>query len=105
MAAGAASATGKIGFVAPYPIPSHPGGRRVHNGRTADEPEGTVKVVWTNTWFGPATERTAAQALVALVLTCWPTARTARRLAKWQSPWLKWTGYDSNQETFAPRPG
>ena len=66
MAAGYATKTGKIGFVAPFPIPEvireidsyTMGARYVH-------PGATVKVVWTNSWFDPATERSAAQSLVA----------------------------------------
>src|SRR5919201_1377134 len=66
MAAGFASQTGKIGFVAPYPIPEvlreidayTMGARFAH-------PGATVRVVWTNTWFDPAKERQAAQSLVA----------------------------------------
>ncbi len=105
MAAGAASVTGKIGFVAPYPIPevireidAFTMGARVMN------PKATVKVVWTNTWFGPATERTAAEALVAAgvdVLADGQDSPTTGQVA--EAHGLKWTGYDSDQETFAPK--
>lgn len=104
MAAGAASKTGKIGFVAPYPIPEvireidafTMGARLMH-------PKATVQVVWTNTWFGPATERQAAESLVAAhvdVLADGQDSPTTGQVA--EANGLKWTGYDSNQESFAP---
>ena len=105
MAAGAASATGKIGFVAPYPIPECI--REIDAftmGAQLTHPGATVKVVWTNTWFAPATERTAAQALVAAgvdVLADGQDSPTTGQVA--EAHGLKWTGYDSNQESFAPK--
>lgn len=105
MAAGYATKTGKIGFVAPYPIPEvireidsyTMGARYVH-------PGATVKVVWTNSWFDPATERSAAQSLVASgvdVLGDGVDDPTVGEVA--EANGLKWTGYDSNQNTFAPK--
>ena len=105
MAAGAASVTGKIGFVAPYPIPEVI--REVDAftmGAQLTNPKATVKVVWTNTWFAPATERTAAEALVAAgvdVLGDGQDSPTTGQVA--EAHGLKWTGYDSNQESFAPK--
>ena len=105
MAAGAASVTGKIGFVAPYPIPEVI--REVDAftmGAQLMNPKATVKVVWTNTWFAPATERTAAEALVAAgvdVLADGQDSPTTGQVA--EAHGLKWTGYDSNQESFAPK--
>jgi basic membrane protein A len=105
MAAGAASVTGKIGFVAPYPIPECI--REIDAftmGAQLTHPGATVKVVWTNTWFAPATERTAAQALVAAgvdVLADGQDSPTTGQVA--EAHGLKWTGYDSNQESFAPK--
>jgi basic membrane lipoprotein Med (substrate-binding protein (PBP1-ABC) superfamily) len=105
MAAGYASTTGKIGFVAPYPIPEvireidsyTMGARYVH-------PGATVKVVWTNSWFDPATERSAAQSLVASgvdVLGDGVDDPTVGEVA--EANGLKWTGYDSDQNSFAPK--
>jgi len=105
MAAGAASATGKIGFVAPYPIPEVI--REIDAftmGAQAMNPKATVQVVWTNTWFGPATERQAAESLVAAgvdVLADGQDSPTTGQVA--EANGLKWTGYDSNQESFAPK--
>ena len=105
MAAGYATKTGKIGFVAPFPIPEvireidsyTMGARYVH-------PGATVKVVWTNSWFNPATERSAAQSLAASgvdVLGDGVDDPTVGEVAETNG--LKWTGYDSNQNTFAPK--
>lgn len=104
IAAGAATKSGKIGFVAPYPIPevireinAFTMGARVSN------PTATVRVVWTNTWFGPATERQAAESLVAAgvdVLGDGQDSPTTGQVA--EAAGLKWSGYDSNQESFAP---
>ncbi len=104
MAAGAATKSGKIGFVAPFPIPEvireidafTMGARLTH-------PGATVQVVWTNTWFNPATERQAAQSLVSAgvdVLADGQDSPTTGEVASAAN--LKWSGYDSNQESFAP---
>ena len=104
MAAGYATKTGKIGYVAPYPIPEvireidayTMGARHVH-------PGATVRVVWTNSWFDPSKERAAAQSLVAAgvdVLGDGVDDPTVGQVA--QTNGLKWTGYDSNQNSFAP---
>ena len=104
MAAGAASKTGKIGFVVPYAIPECI--REVDAftmGAQLMNPKATVKIVWTNTWFAPATERTAAEALVSAgvdVLGDGQDSPTTGQVA--EAHGLKWTGYDSNQESFAP---
>jgi basic membrane protein A len=104
MAAGYATHNGKIGFVAPYAIPEvireidsyTMGARLVH-------PGATVKVVWTNSWFNPAAERQAAQSLVASgvdVLGDGVDDPTVGEVAA--SAGIKWTGYDSNQNQYAP---
>jgi basic membrane lipoprotein Med (substrate-binding protein (PBP1-ABC) superfamily) len=104
MAAGYATKSGKIGYVAPYPIPEvireidayTMGARYVH-------PGATVRVVWTNSWFDPSKERAAAQSLVSAgvdVLGDGVDDPTVGQVA--QANGLKWTGYDSNQNSFAP---
>lgn len=104
MAAGFASKTGKIGFVAPYPIPEVI--REIDAftmGARSVNPNATVKVVWTNTWFDPATERSAAESLVAAgvdVLGDGQDSPTTGQVAA--AAGLKWTGYDSDQTSFAP---
>lgn len=105
MAAGFATHSGKIGFVAPYAIPEvireidsyTLGARSVH-------PNATVQVVWTNSWFNPSAERQAAQSLVAAgvdVLGDGVDDPTVGQVAA--AAGLKWTGYDSNQNQYAPK--
>lgn len=104
MAAGAATKNGKIGFVAPFAIPevireidAFTMGARTVNANA------TVKVVWTNTWFDPAKERQAAESLVAAgvdVLGDGQDSPTTGQVAAAAN--LKWTGYDSDQTSFAP---
>ncbi|HYM98060.1 MAG TPA: BMP family ABC transporter substrate-binding protein [Candidatus Sulfotelmatobacter sp.] len=104
MAAGSATKNGKIGFVAPYPIPevireidAFTMGARLMN------PNATVQVVWTNTWFDPAKERQAAESLVAAgvdTLGDGQDSPTTGQVAA--AAGLKWTGYDSDQTSFAP---
>jgi basic membrane protein A and related proteins len=66
MAAGAASATGKLAYLASFPIPEVVRGVNAWTlGAQATNPDATVKVVWLNTWFDPAAERKAAEALIA----------------------------------------
>lgn len=66
MAAGAASATGKLGYLASFPIPEVVRGVNAWTlGAQSVNPGATVKVVWLNTWFDPPAERKAAEALIA----------------------------------------
>lgn len=110
MAAGAAAKVAKtnankIGFVAPYAIPEVI--REIDAftmGARLMDPMATVRVVWTNTWFGPATERQAAESLVGSgvsVLGDGQDSPTTGEVAEANN--IKWTGYDSNQERFAPK--
>jgi basic membrane protein A len=62
--AGRMTKANKIGYVAAYPIPEVIRGINSFTlGARAVNPEATVKVVWTNTWFDPQKERSAADAL------------------------------------------
>jgi basic membrane protein A len=104
MAAGGASKSGKIGFVAPFPIPEvireinafTLGAQATHSGAT-------VQVIWTSTWFDPATEKKAAEALISKGVDVLgqgqdsPATGEAARAAG-----LKWAGYDSDASSFAP---
>ena len=65
MAAGAASTSNKIGYVAAFPIPEVIRGINAFAlGVKATNPDATVEVAWTSTWFGIAEESSAAQALI-----------------------------------------
>lgn len=63
--AGAMTETNQIGYVAAFPIPEVIRGINAFTlGVREVNPEATVRVVWTNTWFDPAKERAAAEALL-----------------------------------------
>ena len=63
--AGAMTESNQIGYVAAFPIPEVIRGINAFTlGVREVNPEATVRVVWTNTWFDPAKERAAAEALL-----------------------------------------
>ncbi len=65
LVAGEATQTNKIGYVAAFPIPEVIRGINAFTlGVRTVNPEATVSVVWTNTWFGPPEEKEAAEALL-----------------------------------------
>ena len=105
MAAGAASKTGKIGFVVAYPIPEvirHANAFAL--GAQVTHPGATVRLVWTNSWFDPAKEKKAAQSLVAAgvdVLGQNVDSPATGQFA--ESMHIPWVGYDSNSSKFAPK--
>lgn len=104
MAAGAASKSGKIGFVAPFPIPEVI--REINAftlGAQTTKPGATVQVVWTNTWFDPGTEKKAAESLIAAgvdVLGQGQDSPATGDAAKAKG--IPWAGYDHNQLDYAP---
>jgi basic membrane protein A len=65
IAAGMRTETNKIGFVTTFPIPEVV--RQVNAytlGARSVNPEATVEVKWTSSWYDPATEKTAASELL-----------------------------------------
>ncbi len=65
MAAGAATTTNKIGYVAAFPIPEVIRGINAFTlGAQRVNPEAEVEVAWTATWFDPTVEGNTAQALL-----------------------------------------
>ena len=65
IAAGAASESGKIGYVAAFPIPQVVRDLNAYTlGARSVNPDATVQVTWTSTWFDPAKEKEAAQSLL-----------------------------------------
>jgi basic membrane protein A len=105
MAAGASSKSGELGYVAPFPIPEVIRDINAYTlGAQTTHPGAKVKVVWTNTWFDPDKESKAAQGLAssgADVLGQSQDSPSTGQVAKSQG--LKWTGYDSDQQRFAPK--
>jgi basic membrane lipoprotein Med (substrate-binding protein (PBP1-ABC) superfamily) len=105
MAAGSASKTGKLGLLASFPIPEVLRGINAWTlGARAVNPEATVNLVWTNTWFDPALERKTAEALIAegadtigVVAQDSPASGEAANAAG-----VPWSGYDSDQSGNFP---
>lgn len=65
MAAGAATESNKIGYVAAFPIPEVIRGINAFAlGVKATNPDAVVEVSWTSTWFDPGVEGNSAQALI-----------------------------------------
>jgi basic membrane protein A and related proteins len=63
--AGKMTKSNKLGYVAAFPIPEVIRGINAFTlGSREANPEATVQVVWTNTWYDPAKERAAAEALL-----------------------------------------
>lgn len=63
---GAATESNIIGYVAAFPIPEVIRGINAFTlGVREVNPDAEVRVVWTNTWFGPPEEKEAAEALLA----------------------------------------
>ncbi|MHC1684319.1 MAG: BMP family ABC transporter substrate-binding protein [Clostridiaceae bacterium] len=66
IAAGMKTKSNKLGFVAAFPIPEVIRGINAFTlGVRSVNPNATVSVVWTNTWYDPAKEKEAAKALLA----------------------------------------
>jgi basic membrane protein A len=106
MAAGAASKSGKLGYVVAYPIPEvirHANAFAL--GAQLTHPGATVNLVWTNSWFDPAKEKKAAESLHtsagADVLGQNVDSPATGQYA--ESVKIPWVGYDSDAQKFAPK--
>ena len=104
IAAGEATQNGKIGYVAAFPIPEVLRGINAFTlGVRSVNPEATVQVVWTSTWFGPDTEKQAAQSLTEAgvdVLAMHQDSPATGEAATEAS--AKWVGYNDDLSRFAP---
>ena len=104
MAAGKATKSGTIGFVAPFPIPEVIRHINAYTlGVRAVNPTAEVKVVWINSWFAPDDERAAAEALIADgadVIASGGDSPAPGEAAKAAN--VPWTGYDSDQSENFP---
>ena len=103
--AGARSKAGKVGFVAPHPIPEvirHINAFAI--GVRESNPKATVQVVWTNSWFDPAKEKEAANALLDAGADVIATgADSAAPLQAAEARGALAIGYDSDSRELAPR--
>jgi simple sugar transport system substrate-binding protein len=106
--AGRTSASGIAGYVAAMPVPEVVQGINAFAlGMRAANPTATVRVVWLNTWFDPARERDAAQALIdqgADVLThhSASTAVAQAAQANFRARGVRVVSYPSDMRAFAP---
>ncbi len=102
--AGLNTETNKIGYVAAMPIAEVIRGINAFTlGVRSVNPEATVEVIWTNTWFDLALEKTAAQTLIAtgVDVMAQHCDSTAPQLAA-QEAGIKAIGYNSSTPTAAP---
>ncbi len=106
--AGKASASGSAGYVAGFPVPEVVQGINAFAlGMRAANPKATVRVLWLDTWFDPARERAAAQALIdqgADVLThhSGSTAVAQAAQANFRSRRVRVIPYPSDMRALAP---
>jgi basic membrane protein A and related proteins len=104
IAAGAATKTNTIGYIAPFAIPEvirHANAFAL--GAQTANPKAKVKLLWTNSWFDPAKEKKAAESLHAAgadVIGQNVDSPAAGQYA--QGAGIPWVGYDSNAKKFAP---
>jgi len=106
--AGQASRSGVAGYVAGFPVPEVVQGINAFTlGMRAANPKAQVRVLWLNTWFDPARERDASQALIdqgADVLTHHSgspaVAQTAQ--ANFRTRGVRVVPYPSDMHAFAP---
>ena len=104
MAAGAATETNLVGYVAAFPIPEVLRGINAFTlGVREVNPDAQVQVVWTSTWFDPPKEGTAAQSLLdagADVIAMHQDSAAPGQTA--EAAGAKWVGYNTDMTEFAP---
>jgi basic membrane protein A len=104
MAAGAMTESNQIGYVAAFPIPEVLRGINAFTlGARRVNPDVTVEVVWTSTWFDPTVEKEAAQSLLnggADVIAQHQDTPSAGEAA--QTAGAYWVGYNDDMSRFAP---
>ncbi|WP_083441259.1 BMP family ABC transporter substrate-binding protein [Nitriliruptor alkaliphilus] len=104
MAAAAASETGELGYVAAFPIPEVVRGINAWTlGARSVNPDATVRVVWTSTWYDPDLEGQAAQSLldagVDAIGMHQDTPATGQAA---DAVGAKWTGYHTDRSDEVP---
>ena len=104
MAAGSVTETNQIGYIAAFPIPEVLRGINAFTlGAQRVNPDVTVDVVWTSTWFDPVVEKEAAQAVLAggadVVAQHQDTASAGEAATAEGAFWL---GYNDDMSRFAP---
>ena len=104
MTAASVSETGRLGYVAAFPIPEVLRGINAYAlGARSVNPDATVQVVWTSTWYGPDIEKQAAESLLdAGVDVVGQHQDTPAPGQAAQEAGAHWTGYNSDMSEFAP---
>ncbi len=104
MAAGEATQNNNIGYVAAFPIPEVLRGINAFTlGAQSVNPDISVQVVWTSTWFDPPKEGAATQSLIdsgADVVAMHQDSTEPGTTA--EAAGVKWVGYNTDMEEFAP---
>jgi len=102
--AGEMSESGSIGYVAAFPIPEVIRGINAFTlGAQSINPDVTVQVVWTNTWYDPTVESAAAQSLVDLgvdVIAQHQDTPGPQQVA--EAAGIYSVGYNTDMSQFAP---
>jgi len=105
MVAGSMTKSNKLGYVAAFPIPEVIRGINAFTlGAQKVNPNVTVDVVWTSTWFNPTTEKEAAQSLLNKGIDVigqhqdTPGPGEAAEAAG-----AKWVGYNDDMSRFAAK--
>jgi len=105
MIAASVSKTGRLGYVAAFPIPEVVRGINAFElGAQAINPKATTKVVWTSTWYDPTIESKAAQSLLNAgvdVLGQHQDSPATGQAA--EAAGARWLSYNSNMQTLAPK--
>ena len=103
--AGAMTKSKTIGYVAAFPIPEVIRGINAFAlGVQSVNPEATVRVVWTKTWYNPATEKEAAKSLLdvgADVIAQHQDSPGPQEAA--QEKGVYSIGYNTDMSKFAPK--
>ena len=104
LVAGMMTKTNIIGYVAAHPIPEVIRGINAFAlGVRMMNPEAKVRVVWTNSWYDPATEKEAALSLIdagADVVTQHQDSPATQQAAEEKGVYS--IGYNSDMSNFAP---
>lgn len=105
MVAGAMTTSNVIGYVAAYPIPEVIRGINAFTlGAQVMNPEVTVRVVWTKTWYDPAMEKEAAKSLLdagADVIAQHQDSPGPQEAAQQKGVFS--IGYNTDMSQFAPK--
>jgi basic membrane protein A len=105
MVAGAMTKSNVLGYVAAFPIPEVIRGINAFAlGARAVNPKAQVRVVWTKSWYDPATEKEAAKSLLdvgADVIAQHQDSPGPQEAA--QEKGVYSIGYNSDMSTFAPK--